>query len=142
MVHLERSIQLLLATRGGLLDQIDAIDRAVAALRGEATLPTATQAKPSAVAAVSTPEVVVQKVRPRRVLSDEHRQKLADGRRKAREAKGVVSGDVRESVGDTFVPALAVTVDETPRLVKRSPARELTVVPDEQTADALEAVLT
>jgi hypothetical protein len=139
MVDLERSIQLLLATRGGLLDRIDAIDRAVAVLRGEATLPTASQAKPSA---VSLPAVVVLKVRPRRVLSDDHKHKLAEGRRKAREAQGVVSGDVRESLGDTFVPALAVTIDGTPRLVKRTPARELTVAPDEETADALEAVLT
>jgi len=138
MVDLERSIQILLATRGALLDQIDAIDRAVAALRGE-TLPTATQARPSV---VSPLEVVVQKVRPRRVLSDEHKHKLAEGRRKAREAQGMVSGEVRESVGDSFVPALAVTVDETPRLVKRTSARALTVVPDEETADALEAVLT
>jgi len=142
MVHLERSIQLLLATRGDLLDQIDAIDRAVAALRGDTTLPTAIQEERSGVAAVSAAEVVVQKVRPRRVLTDEHKQKLADGRRRARDAKGVVSGEVRESVSDTFVPALAAPVDETPRLVKRTPARELTVVPDEETADTLEAVLT
>jgi hypothetical protein len=73
-------------------------------------------------------------------LSEEHKQKLIEGRRKARQAKGVVAGEVREPVSNTFVPALAVSVDETPRLVKRA-IRELTVVPDEEVADALQAVV-
>jgi hypothetical protein len=140
MVNLESSVQLLLAKREELLDQIDALDRAVAALRGEVITSTWRVEEQTPTAVDQTGTVVIQKMRPKRVLSDEHKQNLMEGRRKARLAKGIASGEIPESASAEFVPALAVSVDETPRLVKKT-ARELTVVHDEELSDALEPML-
>src|SRR5688572_14342343 len=120
MVDLERTLRMLTDKREELLDQLDAVDKAIAALWG-ANKPEATvdQAEPEAPEIPST-TVIPTKVKPKRVLSDEHKQAMTEGRRKAREAKDAAAGRARETLDDSFVPALAATgVDAPPRLVKR-----------------------
>jgi hypothetical protein len=140
MVDLEKSILLLLAKRERLVDQIDAIDRAVAALRGNERQGSGVPEADAKSVAIQLSDVVVHKVRPKRRLSDEHKQKLIEGRRKARQAKAVAAGDAREALSDAFRPALATPLDKAPRLVKKT-GRELTTVPDHEMADALEAAV-
>jgi hypothetical protein len=138
LVDLEKTIVLLLAKRAELCDQIIAIDTAVQALRGEHS----NRQEPSA--AVSDSAVSVERIepppdvtrlKPKRVLSDEHKQKLVAGRQQARLAKDVASGKARDSLAG--VPALAAPVSQAPRLVKRGrtdgdagPRRERTVEPE------------
>jgi len=128
MLSLEKSIHALLAERARLLNHIDAVDQALAALRG-----TAVPAPPAAEVARALPAVPeVTRLAPKRVLSDEHKRKLSDGRQRARHAKEVATGTAREPLSG--VPALAAApTSETPRLVKRGRSRELTVVPDADT---------
>jgi hypothetical protein len=124
MLNLEKSINALLAARAHLLNQIDAIDQALAALRR--TPVHAAAAAEGAQATPAGPEVT--RVAPKRILSDEHKRKLAEGRQRARQAKEVVKGTAREPLDG--VPALAAPISEAPRLVKRRPSQDLTVEPD------------
>ena len=64
--------------------------------------------------------ILRRRVKPRRVLSDAHKQALIIGQRKAREAKDAAKGLARELPGDSFVPAIGTRGDgQPPRLVKR-----------------------
>jgi hypothetical protein len=118
MLNLEKSIRALLQAREELVNQIDAVDRALMVLRGEARQPVATSA------AEQSPGPEVQRVRPRRVLSEEHKQALVERRRRAKLAKEVAAGRAREPVD---MAAIGVPASEVPRLVKR---RELTLEPE------------
>ena len=67
-----------------------------------------------------THTAVPVRVKPRRVLSESHKQKLSAGRRRAREVKDAASGLAREMPGDSFVPAIGKRGDrQPPRLIKR-----------------------
>ena len=122
MVNLEPTIQLLHDKRNELLEQLNAINRAIQALTSsDSTLSTQTppvvgRTKEEIVAA---PAVVV--IPPKRVLTESHKEALLEGRRKAREAKllrlrGLESGR----------PAISVPADPLPRLVKRANVPEVT----------------
>jgi hypothetical protein len=114
MVNLEKSINALLAERALLVNQLNAVDEALAALRG-ATEPAA---PPADIARAEPAGPEVTRVAPKRVLSEEHKQKLAEGRQRTRRNKEVAKGTAREPLDG--VPALAAALSEAPRLVKRS----------------------
>jgi hypothetical protein len=119
---LKQIVRLLEGQRRELLEQLAAIDRAIAALGS--TGPEAADAPPAApdVPAERTAgTVMATHVKARRVLSDSHKQALVAGKRKAREAKNVASGLAREMPDDDFVPAIGTRGDrQPPRLVKRT----------------------
>ena len=108
--------------RRELLGQLDAVDRALAALNGaEKAAPETAPARPDAAAEPEAAAVVPNRVKSRRVLSDAHRQALVVGRRKAREARDAAKGLARELPPDSFVPAIGTRGDsQPPRLVKRT----------------------
>jgi hypothetical protein len=122
LATLKQIVRMLEAQRRALLEQLDAIDRAIAALGS--TGPEAVDARPAApdVPAEHTAGTVLPtQVKARRVLSDSHKQALVTGRRKAHEAKNVASGLAREMPDDGFVPAIGRRGDrQPPRLVKRT----------------------
>ena len=126
MVTLHRIIGMLEAQRRELLDQLGAIDRALAALHSagvavEDPRPADPEVPPDEVPADKTMSTVVpRRVKPRRVLSDSHKQALIVSTRKAREARDAAKGLAREMPGDSFVPAIGTRGDrQPPRLVKR-----------------------
>ena len=119
MPKLDRIVTLLHSQRAELLKELDAVDKALAALEGAGVIgspaPASEEAAPEAASAV-----VPRRVKSKRMLSDSHKEALASGRRKAREAKDVAKGIAREVPDESFVPAIG-THDRThpPRLVKR-----------------------
>jgi hypothetical protein len=119
MIDLTRTIRLLEAKRLELLNQLQAIDKALAALHGTDTKVSAAEAQPPI---VDVPRVTV--IKPKRTLSEAHKHAMIEGRRRAREIKRLSSGET-ETRPDERVPAIAQPTDLTPRLVKR----ELTVEP-------------
>lgn len=121
MVKLKRIISMLEAQRRELLDQLDAIDRAILALNGAGSGVADTRpAEPDVPAEAAASAAVPTRVKPRRVLSDSHKQALVLGSRKAREARDAAKGLAREMPADSFVPAIGTRGDrQPPRLVKR-----------------------
>ncbi len=121
MVRLNRIVSMLEEQRRELLDQLDAVDRAIAALgsAGTAAANTPPAEDPDAPAEHRASGVLPRRVKPRRVLSDSNKQALIVGTRKAREAKDAAKGLAREMPGDSFVPAIGTRSDrQSPRLVK------------------------
>jgi hypothetical protein len=120
MIDLNDAVTLLQAKRKELADRLDAVDKAIAALKGvEGAVPAAPVVK-AATAAETTPGVVVPtKLKPPRILSDEHKRALSEGRRKAHHSKAAAKGLSWEPIDQA--PALAATGDGgQPRLVKRT----------------------
>lgn len=118
MVDLERPVRMLRAQRAALLKQLDAIDTALAALTTAEIALANTRQPDTAAAEEATNPVLPTQVKPRRVLSDEHRQASVEGRRKARQVRDAAAGRVREP-GPTPGLARASTAARLPRLVKR-----------------------
>ena len=105
MANLNNEVNLLRAKREELLDQLKAVDQALAALGGSggAILPTRLKAP--------------------RTLSDGHKHALNEGRRKARHAKDAAAGFAREL--PDLLPGLtpaSSAAGRQPRLVKRRKA--------------------
>jgi hypothetical protein len=121
MVNLSDAVRLLRAQRKVLSDQLDAVDKALAALGEPRGVPTTGSEGSSQVAARETvTEVLPTRLRPPKKLSDEHRHALKEGRRKARHSKEVAAGRARD-ISDPR-PGLALassTDDRRPRLVKQ-----------------------
>ena len=116
-IDLDSSLRALHAKRTELLNQVDAIDTALAALATAGiTVVNAPEAQPEAADDVTSP-VVPTRIKARRVLSDEHRQALLDGRRMARHRRAVDEGRARELLAPSPAPSEAA---ELPRLVKRA----------------------
>ena len=116
-IDLESSLRTLHAKRTELLNQVDAIDTALAALATAGiTVVNAPEAQPEAADDVTSP-VVPTRIKARRVLSDEHRQALIDGRRMARHRRAVDEGRARELLAPSPAPSQAAGL---PRLVKRA----------------------
>jgi hypothetical protein len=119
-VDIDGAASLLRAKRKALLEQLDAVDRALAALTAAGIIVANAQelhtAKP---AEEATSPVVPTRVKPRRVLSDEHRHALTEGRRKARHAKDAAAGRARETPDPAPGLAPTSTATDLPRLVKR-----------------------
>ena len=121
MARLKQIVHMLEAQRRELLDQLDAIDRAIAALGIAGTADAEARQASSVVPAEDTAGTVLpRQVKARRILTDAHKQALVAGRRRAREAHDVAKGRAREMPGDSFVPAIGTRGDrQPPRLVKR-----------------------
>ena len=121
MATLKQIVRMLEAQRRELLDQLDAVDRAIAALGSAGTdaadvLPAA----PDIQAGHTAGTVLPKQLKPKRILSDAHKHALIAGRRKAREAQDVAKGVAREMPDDAFVPAIGTRGEgQPPRLVKK-----------------------
>jgi hypothetical protein len=116
-IDLESSLRTLHAKRTELLNQVDAIDTALAALATVGII-VVNASDPQAEAADDvTRPVVPTRIKARRVLSDEHRQALLDGRRMARHRRAVDEGRARELLAPSAAPSEDA---ELPRLVKRA----------------------
>ena len=113
MANLSGTIRTLEEQRDELLGQVDAINRAIAALRGTDRTGRSRQA-----ARVERPPAPAPKPMARKrhfALSEEHKRKLVEGRKRAKEARAAVS-----HASDTSAAAIAGWKgDEAPRLVKR-----------------------
>ncbi len=85
MVNLSDAVKLLRAQRKELSDQLDAVDKALAAL-GEprGVTRTGSEGNSQVAARETVTEVLPTRLKPSRKLSDEHRHALKEGRRKAR----------------------------------------------------------
>ena len=104
-INLDGSLRTLRAKRTELLNQVDAIDTALAALATAGiTAVDAPTPQPEAVDDVTAP-VVPTRIKARRVLSDEHRQALLDGRRMARHRRAVAEGSARELLAPSPAPS-------------------------------------
>jgi ABC-type hemin transport system substrate-binding protein len=118
MADLTDTIKLLERQRDELLDQVNAIIRAIAALKGtdgSARRLEAPYARQAPLAAPRAPE----KARKKRhfVLSEEHKKKLLEGQRRARETRMAAA-----TANDTgAVPPAGWAGDGAPRLVRREP---------------------
>jgi len=116
IADLDTSAKTLRAKREALRAQLDAVDQALAAVTSEEIAGASTGGLEPALA--DRPDAVVPtRVRPQRVLSDEHRQALTEGRRKARHSQDAAAGRAREMADPS--PGLASTATALPRLVKR-----------------------
>ena len=131
MVDLKDAVSLLRAKRKELMDQLDAVDKALSVLSGVAgtvaVLPesavsperVAPEAIPPEASAVQPNEVLPTRLNSPRTLSDEHRHALKEGRRKARHSKDAAAGLAREMTD--LSPGLASgsrARSQPPRLVK------------------------
>jgi hypothetical protein len=126
MVDPDRTVMKLHAEREELLDQLAIVDRALAALTGtRVTLANTQEPSPTEAAEEATSPVVARRVKSPRVLSDEHRQALIDGLRKARHSKEAAAGRAREMPDPFPGLALASTAPQLPRLVKRQRPKTL-----------------
>ena len=123
MVDLGTPAKMLQARREELLRELHAVDEALAALASERTAGNTADPDRAPAAEDSTSAVVPTRVRPQRVLSDDHRQALTEGRRKARHSKDAAAGRAREMADPS--PGLAPATEATgfPRLVKREKKR-------------------
>ena len=121
MVNLNDAVRLLRAQRQELSDQLDAVDKALAALgepRGVSG--TGSEGNPEGSAGETVTEVLATRLTPPRKLSDEHRHALKEGRRKAQHSKEVAAGRAREVSDPRPGLALASSADDQrPRLVKQ-----------------------
>jgi len=107
MVDLTDAVSLLRAKRKELIDQLDAVDKALSVLSG--------------VAGTVTMAPEVTRLDPPRTLSDEHKHALKEGSRKARHSKAAAAGLAREITDPS--PGLASgsrASGQSPRLVKRT----------------------
>ena len=88
MVEMNRIRSMLEEKRQELADQLNAVDRAIAALNSARTPVTKTRpAEPDVRAEVAVSAVLLRPVEPRRVLSDAHREAISVGKRRARAAE-------------------------------------------------------
>ncbi|MBI4887659.1 MAG: hypothetical protein HY824_11250 [Acidobacteria bacterium] len=120
MTELTRIVALLQEQRRALQDQLDAVDRAIAALDGAGPAVGEADA-PDDLPAGDVPRAIqTRQVKARRTQTDAHKHAIAMGKRKARHAREAAKGLAREAHDEGFVPAIGVRGGaEAPRLVKR-----------------------
>jgi hypothetical protein len=121
MADLKQIVQMLEGQRRELVDQLAAVDKAIAALNGTAAAgDDARPAQPDIPTEAPPATQLARRVKEKRVLSDAHKQALIAGRRKTREAHDVAKGLAREMPDEGFVPAIGVRGDrQVPRLIKK-----------------------
>ena len=121
MVNLSDAVKLLRAQRNELSDQLDAVDKALAALGELRGVPRTGSEEDSQEAAEETvTQILPTRLKPPRKLSDEHRHALREGRRKAHHSKEVVAGRAREmSDPRPGLASASSSTDRHPRLVKQ-----------------------
>jgi hypothetical protein len=121
MVNLSDAVKLLRAQRKELSDQLDAVDKALAALGEPRGVPsTGAEGNPHRDAGETVAEVLPTRLKPARKLTDEHRHALKEGRRHARHSKEVAAGRAREASDPRpGLASAASAADRRPRLVKQ-----------------------
>ena len=121
MAELKHIVRTLERQRRELVDQLAAVDKAIAALNGTAaTGGDASPAQPDIPTEDPRATKLPRRIKQKRVLSDAHKQAMVAGRRKAREAHDVAKGLAREMPDEGFVPAVGVRGDRlVPRLIKK-----------------------
>jgi hypothetical protein len=120
MAELKQIVRMLEGQRRELVDQLAAVDKAIAALNGTAAGGDASPAQPDIPTEDPPATKLPRQVKQKRVLSDVHKQAMISGRRKAREAHDVAKGLAREMPDEGFVPAIGVRSDrQVPRLIKK-----------------------
>jgi hypothetical protein len=131
MADLEHIVRMLERQRRELVDQLAAVDKAIAALNGTAADRHARhQTQAGGDARRAPPDIPTEdppattlprRVKPKRVLSDAHKQAMMAGRRKARDAYDVAAGLAREMPDEDFVPAIGGRGDrQEPRLITKA----------------------
>jgi hypothetical protein len=100
VIDRDSSAKALHAKREALLDQLRAVDDAIAALASEA------------------PEVIPTRIKSRRMLTDEHRHAVVEGRRRARHSREAAKGLAREMLKPSPKSSLGSEASSLPRLVK------------------------
>ena len=120
MTDLHDAVRLLQAKRKELADELDAVDKALAALSHVGGAEAAAAKENPPLPPETAPAVLATKLKPRRTLSDEHKHSLSEGRRKAHHSKAAAAGLARELLDQA--PALATASGDArqPRLVKRT----------------------
>ena len=120
MVNLDDAVSLLRVKRSELLDQLQAVDNALAALGGLGVAVTTTpDGRPAEAEEKASSGVVPTKLKSPRMLSDEHKHALNEGRRRARHSKAVAAGFAREMLDSLRDLTPAAADGGRPRLVKR-----------------------
>ena len=120
MVNLEDAVSLLRVKRSELLDQLQAVDNALAALGGPGVAVTTTpDDRPAEAEEKASNGVLPTKLKSPRMLSDDHKHALNEGRRRARHSKAVAAGFAREMIDSSPDLTPAAADGGRPRLVKR-----------------------
>ena len=121
MAELQEIVRMLEGQRRALVDQLAAVDKAIAALAGTAAAGgDAHPAQPDIPTEDPPATTLPRRIKQKRVLSDAHKQAMIAGRHKAREAHDVAKGLAREMPDEGFVPAIGVRGDrQVPRLIKK-----------------------
>lgn len=119
MAELSSIVAMLHAQRRELVEQLAAVDRAIAAL----DIPAGATSDPHPVASAVPPApsvVAPTRVKAQRLQTDEHKHAVSAGRRKARAARDAANGIARDMQGDDFVSAVGYRGGrQPPRLVKK-----------------------
>jgi len=112
MVNLSDAVRLLRAQRKELSDQLDAVDKALAALGEPRDAPrTGSEGNPQGAAGETMIAVLPTRLKPPRTLSEEHRHALREGRRKARHSQDVAAGrEAKEKVGGPLMTGTIRTI--------------------------------
>ncbi len=120
MINLNDAVRQLRAKRQELLEQLEALDKALAALSGFDVTSTAEEPPQEAMEeAPGAGAVLPTRIKAPKTLSDEHKHALKEGRRKARHSKDAAAGFARELPEPASAPASASGADGgQPRLVK------------------------
>jgi hypothetical protein len=120
MVNLNDAVLLLRAKRQELLDQLDAVDKALAALSGVGAAVTPTPGRDPESPETPAGTVLPTRLKARKRLSDEHKHALSEGRRRARHAKDAAAGLARElPEPPAGLPPAPSAEGRPPRLIKR-----------------------
>jgi hypothetical protein len=120
MADLKHIVRMLEGQRRELVDQLAAVNKAIAALKATAA-PDGDARPPQKDIPENSPATELpRRVKQKRVLSDAHKQAMIAGRRKARDAHDVAKGLAREMPDEGFVPAIGVRGDhQVPRLIRK-----------------------
>src|SRR5688572_20152295 len=106
MTNLNDIARMLVEQRRDLLNQLEAVEKAIAALdtagAAAGSQKEGSESPPDEAAA----DVPTRRVKARRVLTDSHKQALSVAKRKARGAQDAAKGLAREALDDDFVPAI------------------------------------
>ena len=123
MGEMKKLAELLQEQRRALVQQLEAVDKAIAALHA------ADAVDDDDADAVDEPDeeaapAGARHVKARRTQTDTHKHAIAVGKRNARNARDAAKGLMREIPSDDFVPAIGSRSSDpdAPRLVKKKPS--------------------
>lgn len=119
MASLDAARVALRAKRAELLNQLNAVDKALAALSSSTVLATIPETLSQAMAERATHPGPPIRLKPAKILTDEHKHALREGRRKAHHSKAVTAGLARERPDPSPGLTPSSKTGQRPRLVKR-----------------------